>query len=112
MTGLDWFQARTLARSGTAVRRDAWRKWLTFESYVWLITQPVWETQPFDRRVVQQWDFGAAEFLATHEYRHFNRWVEEVAARPAVQRGRRVNRTPTEKNPTLIRERHSAADLD
>jgi hypothetical protein len=51
MTGLDWFQARTLARSGTAVRLDAWRKWLTFESYVWLITQPVWEEQEFDRRV-------------------------------------------------------------
>jgi len=65
MTGLDWFQARTLARSGTAVRRDAWRKWLTFESYVWLITQPVWEEQPYDRRVVQQWDFGANEFRAS-----------------------------------------------
>ena len=39
MKNLDWFQARTLARGGTAVRRDAWRKWLTFESYVWLITQ-------------------------------------------------------------------------
>ncbi len=71
MTGLDWFQARTLARSGTAVRRDAWRKWLTFESYVWLITQPMWETQPFDRRVVQQWDFGSAEFFA-HD------WTDEV----------------------------------
>ena len=64
MTGLDWFQARTLARGGTAVRRDAWRKWLTFESYVWLITQPVWLEQEYDRRVVQQWDFGSAEFLA------------------------------------------------
>ena len=64
MTGLDWFQARTLARNGTAVRRDAWRKWLTFESYVWLITQPAWETQLEDRRVVQQWDFGSAEFRA------------------------------------------------
>jgi len=49
MTGLDWFQARTLARSGTAVRRDAWRKWLSFESYVWLITQPVWLEQTYDR---------------------------------------------------------------
>lgn len=64
MTGLDWFEARTLARNGTAVRRDAWRKWLTFESFVWLITQPVWLEQEYDRRVVQQWDFGSAEFLA------------------------------------------------
>ena len=64
MKGLDWFEARTLARNASAVRRDAWRKWLTFESYVWLITQPAWETQIYDRRVVQQWDFGADEFLA------------------------------------------------
>ena len=70
MKNLDWFQARTLARSGTAVRRDAWRKWLTFESYVWLITQPVWLEQEYDRRVAQQWDFGAGEFLA-------NDWTDE-----------------------------------
>ena len=39
------------------------------------------------------------------------RWVDEVAARPAVERGRRVNRKP-ENDPSFIRERHSAADLD
>jgi GSH-dependent disulfide-bond oxidoreductase len=54
----------------------------------------------------------AATFLSTNEYRHLNRWVEEVAARPAVQRGRLVNRNPTDDNPTLVRERHRAADLD
>ncbi|MEA1072213.1 glutathione-dependent disulfide-bond oxidoreductase [Sphingomonas sp. LY160] len=55
---------------------------------------------------------GAAKFLGLAEYRHFNRWREEVAARPAVQRGRRVNRKPDEKNPDFVAERHSAADLD
>ncbi len=64
MKNLDWFQARSIAREGRAVRRELWRKWLTFEHYVWLITQPVWETQLADRRVVQQWDFGAEEFMA------------------------------------------------
>jgi len=54
----------------------------------------------------------AATFLSLADYRHFNRWVDEVAERPAVQRGRRVNRSPTEENPTLVAERHSAADLD
>ena len=53
----------------------------------------------------------AASFLGLRDYRHFNRWVDEVAARPAVQRGRRVNRKP-ENDPSFIRERHSAADLD
>jgi len=53
----------------------------------------------------------AANFLSAKDYRHFNRWVGEVGARPAVQRGRRVNRKP-ENDPSFIRERHSAADLD
>jgi len=54
---------------------------------------------------------GASEFLALREYRNVMRWTEEVGARPAVQRGRRVNRKP-ENDPSFIRERHSAADLD
>lgn len=54
----------------------------------------------------------AATFLSTKDYRHFNRWVDAVLERPAIQRGRRVNRSPTERNPTLVDERHSAADLD
>ncbi|HXG98827.1 MAG TPA: glutathione-dependent disulfide-bond oxidoreductase [Sphingomicrobium sp.] len=55
---------------------------------------------------------GAATFLGLADYAHFNRWREEIAARPAVQRGRRVNRKPTEDRPDLIPERHSASDLD
>jgi len=53
----------------------------------------------------------AAAFLSLKDYRHFNRWVDEVGSRPAVQRGRRVNRK-VENDPRFIRERHSAADLD
>ncbi len=54
----------------------------------------------------------AAEFLALDDYKHVQHWTAEIAARPAVQRGRRVNRMPTESDPTLIPERHRAADLD
>src|SRR5688572_22367360 len=54
---------------------------------------------------------GASEFLALRDYKNVMRWTEEVAARPAVQRGRRVNRK-VENDPAFIRERHSAADLD
>ena len=54
----------------------------------------------------------AATFLGLAEYRHVHRWTRGGRARPAVQRGRRVNRNPDEKNPDFIRERHSAKDLD
>ena len=55
---------------------------------------------------------GAATFLGLGEYQHFNRWLDQLALRPAVQRGRRVNRRPTDENPEFMWERHAAADLD
>ncbi|HGY9626342.1 glutathione-dependent disulfide-bond oxidoreductase [Pseudomonas putida] len=54
--------------------------------------------------------YGAAEFLAVHEYRHVLRWAEAIGQRPAVQRGTRVNRTWGDEA-SQVPERHSAADL-
>ena len=54
----------------------------------------------------------AAAFLSLDEYKNVQRWTAEIADRPAVQRGRRVNRVPTEAEPTLVPERHRAEDLD
>ena len=51
---------------------------------------------------------GGAEFLDVRSYTNLERWFEEVNARPAVQRGIRVNR----ETEGAIPERHSAADLD
>ncbi len=53
--------------------------------------------------------YEAAEFLDTASYRHVNRWTGEVAARPAVARGRRVNRSSDK--PGLLCERHDARDF-
>jgi GSH-dependent disulfide-bond oxidoreductase len=55
--------------------------------------------------------YGAAEFLSVHEYKHVLRWAEAIEARPAVQRGRRVNRVsgPVEEQ---LAERHDGSDLD
>ncbi len=55
--------------------------------------------------------YGAAEFLETRSYRHLLRWTEQVDARPAVQRGRRVNKTWGEPEEQLP-ERHAASDFD
>ena len=52
----------------------------------------------------------AKTFLVIDEYEHVGRWVKEIAARPAVRRGRIVNKTWGEEA-TQLRERHSAADF-
>jgi GST-like protein len=55
--------------------------------------------------------YGAAEFLQVHEYTHVCRWAEAIAARPAVKRGRIVNRGMGEPHEQLA-ERHEARDID
>ena len=55
--------------------------------------------------------YEAAEFLSVHEYKNVNRWTEEIAERPAVKRGRMVNRTWGDKSSQLP-ERHDASDFD
>ena len=53
---------------------------------------------------------GAAEFLDAGGYRNVARWADEVFQRPAVQRGRMVNRTWGELSEQL-HERHAASDF-
>ncbi|MGH1341699.1 MAG: glutathione-dependent disulfide-bond oxidoreductase [Nannocystales bacterium] len=55
--------------------------------------------------------YDAAEFLSVHEYKNVMRWTEQIGERPAVKRGRKVNRVWGEKSEQLA-ERHSAADFD
>ena len=55
--------------------------------------------------------YGAAEFLAVHEYKHVNRWTNVIAERPAVKRGRMVNRIQGEPS-SQLHERHDASDFD
>ncbi|MBM3607935.1 MAG: glutathione-dependent disulfide-bond oxidoreductase [Alphaproteobacteria bacterium] len=50
------------------------------------------------------------EFLAAHEYKNLIRWKDQIAARPAVQRGRIVNKATGALNMQL-RERHDASDF-
>ena len=65
---------------------------------------------PWYGALVQGELYEAGEFLSVHEYKHVGRWADEILARPAVQRGRRVNKVrgkPEEQVP----ERHDASDL-
>ncbi len=55
--------------------------------------------------------YGAGEFLQVQEYRNVQRWTDQIAARPAVQRGRMVNRSWGEPS-SQLHERHDASDFD
>ncbi len=55
--------------------------------------------------------YDASEFLEVDSYKNVVRWATEIEARPAVQRGKRVNR-PWGPEETRVIERHSASDFD
>ncbi|KZK88010.1 Disulfide-bond oxidoreductase YghU [Pseudovibrio sp. W64] len=55
--------------------------------------------------------YSAAEFLSVDDYKNVKRWAEEIAERPAVKRGKRVNRTWGDED-QQVPERHDASDLD
>jgi GSH-dependent disulfide-bond oxidoreductase len=55
--------------------------------------------------------YGAGEFLSVQDYKHLQRWADVIAKRPAVQRGRMVNRTWGEPS-SQLHERHEASDFD
>ena len=66
---------------------------------------------PWYGGLVKGWVYNAAEFLSTHEYKHVQRWADQIAARPAVKRGRMVNKVNGELSEQL-HERHEASDFD
>jgi GST-like protein len=55
--------------------------------------------------------YGAAEFLQVQDYENVQRWADAIGARPAVRRGRMVNRVTGEPS-SQLHERHDAGDFD
>ena len=66
---------------------------------------------PWYGALVKGWLYGAAEFLSVHEYVNVQRWADRILERPAVKRGRIVNRTWGEPSEQLL-ERHDSSDFD
>ena len=88
-------------------RRLAKSEYIAGDAYT-IADMAIW---PWYGGLVKGWSYGAAEFLSVQEYRNVLRWADQVFARPAVKRGRIVNRTsgaPSEQ----LRERHDARDFD
>ena len=87
-------------------RRLADHPYLTGDDYT-IADIAVW---PWYGALAQGTVYGAAEFLQVQEYTHVRRWADQIGARPAVKRGRMVNRSfgdPAEQLP----ERHDASDF-
>jgi len=55
--------------------------------------------------------YSAGEFLQVQEYSHVLRWTDQIAQRPAVKRGRMVNRVSGDPS-SQLHERHDAGDFD
>ncbi len=68
-------------------------------------------TWPWYGQLAQGRLYNAGEFLQVQEYKNVLRWADEIEARPAVQRGRMVNRPFGEPHEQL-RERHDASDFE
>ncbi|EJD6538515.1 glutathione-dependent disulfide-bond oxidoreductase [Providencia rettgeri] len=87
-------------------KRLANHKYVAGDSYT-IADIAIW---PWYGALVKGWLYDAAEFLSVHEYKNVIRWADEVYARPAVQRGRRVNRLQGDPA-QQVRERHDASDI-
>lgn len=66
---------------------------------------------PWYGSVVKGWVYNADEFLSVDQYKHVQRWADAILARPAVQRGRMVNRTFGDLA-SQLHERHDASDFE
>ena len=72
---------------------------------------PTWPIWPWYGALAKGLLYGAGEFLDVQRYKHVQRWTDQVAERPAVKRGRMVNRTWGEPS-SQLHERHDASDFD
>ena len=104
---IDRFAMETKRQLDVLDRRLAESKYLAGDDYT-IADIAVW---PWYGGLAKGLLYGAGEFLAVHEYKNVNRWADEIGARPAVKRGRIVNRLQGDPAAQL-HERHDASDFD
>ncbi|WP_438390159.1 glutathione-dependent disulfide-bond oxidoreductase [Caballeronia sp. DA-9] len=66
---------------------------------------------PWYGGLAKGWLYESAEFLSVQDYKHVQRWADMIGERPAVRRGRMVNRVSGEPA-SQLHERHSASDFE
>ncbi|MEX0318630.1 MAG: glutathione-dependent disulfide-bond oxidoreductase [Ruegeria sp.] len=88
-------------------RELAHKEYIAGEDYT-IADMAIW---PWYGQLVLGRLYDAAEFLDVTSYEHVVRWAKAIDARPAVSRGRMVNRAFGELH-TQLRERHDASDFE
>ena len=86
---IDRFAMEAKRQMDVLNRRLAETRYLAGDQYT-VADMAVW---PWYGALAKGQIYEAGEFLQVHEYTHVLRWADDIAQRPAVQRGRRVNRT-------------------
>ncbi len=104
---IDRFAMEAKRQMDVLNRRLAETRYLAGDQYT-VADMAVW---PWYGALAKGQIYEAGEFLQVHEYTHVVRWADDIAQRPAVQRGRRVNRTWGAQESQLP-ERHEASDFD
>ena len=104
---IDRFAMETKRQLDVLDRRLAEARFLGGEDYT-IADIAAW---PWFGALVRGEAYGAGEFLSVQDYKNVHRWEAEIGARPAVQRGRRVNRVMGDPSLQLA-ERHDASDFD
>jgi GST-like protein len=104
---IDRFAMETKRQLDVLDRRLAESRYLAGDDYT-IADIAVW---PWYGGLAKGLLYGAGEFLAVQDYKNVQRWTDEIAARPAVRRGRIVNRLQGDPA-NQLRERHDASDFD
>ena len=104
---IDRFAMETKRQMDVLDRRLAESRFLGGNDYT-IADMAVW---PWYGGLAKGLMYGAGEFLAVHEYKNVVRWADEIGTRPAVKRGRIVNRLQGDPAQQL-HERHDASDFD
>jgi GSH-dependent disulfide-bond oxidoreductase len=104
---IDRFAMETKRQLDVLDRRLADNEYMAGPEYT-IADMAIW---PWYGGLVQGRLYEAGEFLSVQDYRHIRRWADAIGSRPAVARGRVVNRAFGEPSEQL-HERHDASDFD
>ena len=104
---IDRFAMETKRQLDVLDRRLAQSEYLAGEIYT-IADIAVW---PWYGALAKGLLYEAGEFLQVQEYKNVQRWTEQIAQRPAVKRGRMVNRAWGEAS-SQLHERHEASDFE